>query len=62
MILPTILAQLEPYEKQPKKPAWKRRMLFTVGIVLAVGLTPQLNLVLQNGLAACLQPIKLTKD
>jgi hypothetical protein len=39
----TILAQLEPYEKQPKKPAWKRRMLFAAGVVLAVGLSTTLN-------------------
>ncbi|MDR7076849.1 hypothetical protein J2Y03_001872 [Neobacillus niacini] len=39
----TILAQLEPYEKQTKKPAWKRRMLFAAGVVLAVGLSTTLN-------------------
>lgn len=39
----TILAQLEPYEKQPKKPAWKRRMLFAAGVVLAFGLSTTLN-------------------
>src|SRR3954451_20533119 len=41
----TILAQLEPYEKQPKpkKPVWKRRMLFAAGLVLAVGLSTTLN-------------------
>ncbi|MEH7246107.1 DUF4179 domain-containing protein [Neobacillus niacini] len=38
-----ILAQLEPYEKQPKKPAWKRRMLLAAGVVLAVGLSTTLN-------------------
>ena len=39
----TILAQLEPYGKQPKKPAWKRRMLVAAGVVLAVGLSTTLN-------------------
>jgi hypothetical protein len=39
----TILAQLEPYEKQSKKPAWKRGMLFAAGLVLAVGLSTTLN-------------------
>lgn len=39
----TILAQLEPYGKQPKKPAWKRSMLVAAGVVLAVGLSTTLN-------------------
>ncbi|SDM63804.1 anti-sigma factor [Bacillus sp. OK048] len=39
----TILAQLEPYGKQPKKPAWKRSMLVAAGVVLAFGLSTTLN-------------------
>ncbi len=39
----TILAQLKPYEKQPKKSAWKRRMFLAAGVVLAVGLSTTMN-------------------
>ncbi|WP_419954382.1 DUF4179 domain-containing protein [Neobacillus niacini] len=39
----TVLAQLGPYKKQPKKPVWKRRMLFAAGLVLAVGFSTTLN-------------------
>ncbi|MEH7254762.1 DUF4179 domain-containing protein [Neobacillus niacini] len=39
----TILEQLEPYGKQPKKPAWKRSMLVAAGVVLAFGLGTTLN-------------------
>ncbi|WHY01371.1 DUF4179 domain-containing protein [Neobacillus sp. DY30] len=38
-----ILTKLDPYEKQTKKPAWKRRMLFAAGVVLAVGLSTTLH-------------------
>jgi hypothetical protein len=38
-----ILAKLEPYKKQTKKPAWKRKILFAAGVVLAVGLSTTLN-------------------
>lgn len=39
----TILDQLEPYEKQPKKTVWKRGMLVAAGVVLAIGLSTTLN-------------------
>lgn len=38
-----ILDQLEPYEKHSKRSAWKRRILFAAGVVLAVGLSTTLN-------------------
>lgn len=38
-----ILDQLEPYEKQQKRPVWKRRLLLAAGVVLAVGLSTTLH-------------------